>query len=126
LRFLLFGLFGHVFTALLQDSYTISFFEILPEAGSVPVTDRAYIMPTFELGWAFIDACRPVTQYNKESLTTLFELAEEASCCIAVACVNRENPDFQTILKSYLQLGFSFVSRADIVMDGFVLLAMEL
>lgn len=82
-------------------------------------------MPTFELGWSFFEASRPVTPFNKESLTTLFELAEEASCCIAVACVNRQNPDCQNIIKSYLSLGFSFVSRADITMDGYALLALE-
>lgn len=111
-----------------KNSYTISFFDISPygqDAASKVVTERAYVMPTFELGWAFFEATRTATQYNKESLTTLFELAEEAACCIAVACVNRQNPDCQSIIKSYLSLGFSFVSRADITMDGYTMLALE-
>lgn len=114
--------------ALGQAFDSVSCYEIRApdEESCLPVTDRAFLAPTFEDGYAFVEATRPVNQLNKESLTTLLELAEEANCSKIVALVDKNTEFKSNIIGSYLSIGFSLIMKPTLPMPDYVLLAKEI
>lgn len=108
----------------------ISLFEILPaNAGaSLPITDRAILAPQFTQGVAFIEANRPLSTINKESLSTLLDLAAEANCSIVLACVRKDDPKMKEILHSFRSgAGFDLVEPDEFIqMPGYILLGLNI
>jgi len=94
---------------------------------TTPVASRAFVAPGYvEGGAAFIEANRAVSQANKETLTKLMELADEANCSTLIACVEKNHPSLSQIVSSYLFLGFAPISSATLSVPNYVLLWREL
>jgi len=111
-------------TALQKEFPSVSFFEIKigTRSSHTAVVDRAFIVPSQAA--AFVDADRAITQSNKETLTSLLELAEESHCSAVIACVNRSSGLFGEIVRSYLTVGFELINFVSL--PGYVLLSQEL
>ncbi len=73
---------------------------------------------------AFMNAVRPVTQSNKESLANLFDFAAEHGCSTLVACVKKDSECFKNIMASFMTVGFELIR--DRTFPGFVLLGYQL
>jgi len=71
-----------------------------------PAVERAFVLSAS----AYVDAVRPVTALNKESLTRVLEFADECGCGSVFACVKKSNALFQEIVRSFSDAGFSAIS----------------
>mmetsp|Transcript_6870 Transcript_6870/g.9505 ORF Transcript_6870/g.9505 Transcript_6870/m.9505 type:complete len:171 (-) Transcript_6870:526-1038(-) len=108
----------------------LKFFELQSAEGAAAmsfqgkslVADKCFVAAEDSI--AFMEASCPVTQNNKESLSTLFDLADESGCSIFVACVQRDRADFKDIVKTYLMLGFQMTQNWKL--PNYVLLGKEL
>jgi len=106
----------------------VFFYQVKPVEGTaasrIPVTDRAFVIPSKQV--AYLEAVRPVSHSNKETLTSLLELAEESTCECVYACVNKENALFRDVVRSYLAVGFSMVTPSNGDPANFVLLSFDI
>jgi len=77
-------------------------------AAATPVVDCAFILPSSSV--VYVEAARPVTSFNKDSLASVLEFADEAGCSCVYACVKKDNIYFTEILRSYNEAGFASVT----------------
>lgn len=76
--------------------------------GVVPVTERSFVVPDDSA--MYFEAPRPVTQLNKETLTSLLDMADDAGCSRVLALVPKDDANLKDVIRSYAACGFS-VSR---------------
>jgi len=102
----------------------MNFYKIVPKeiSPSHLVAERACLASVE--GIALIEATKPLMQDNKESLSTLLDLADECGCSTMVGCVDKDKADFTTIVRSYISVGFT--PSTFISLPGFMLLVREL
>lgn len=86
------------------------------------ITENFFIVPSLEDGWVFIEAVKPLTQENKESLIDIMEIGENYNCNKIIALINRNNPLYHQIIRSFLILGFSLVEKPELEMFNYILL----
>jgi len=77
-------------------------------AGCSTVADCGFVLPSSS--FVYIEASRPVTHLNKESLASVLEFADESGCNCVFACIRKDNNLFADILRSYCEAGFSCVT----------------
>jgi len=84
-----------------------------------PAVERAFVLSSS----AYVEAVRPVTLLNKESLTRVLEFADERGCGCVFACVTKSNSLFQEIVRSFYDAGFCAISplNSDMVKLHFVI-----
>ena len=87
------------------------------------MADKAFFSAVEEQ--AFFEATRCVTNGNKEALATMFELAVEAECTYAFACIERSREQAPQMIRSFISVGFTLLQDHSI-MPGFYLLAYQL
>lgn len=77
--------------------------------GSVaPVTERSFVVPDESV--MYFEAPRTVDQLNKESLTSLLDMADDAGCSRVLALVPKDAANLKDVIRSYAACGFS-ISR---------------
>jgi hypothetical protein len=86
------------------------------------ITENFFIVPSLEDGWVFIEAVKPLTQENKESLIDIMEIGENYNCNKIIALINRNNPLYHQIIRSFLILGFSLVEKPELELFNYILL----
>jgi len=103
------GGFFNVGLGLKDDDKSVYFYEVGPAEGAgpsrVPAFDGVFVVPDESV--LYIDGSRPITQHNKESLTTILDLADEAGCAIVRACIGKDAVGLKDIVRSYGACGFS-------------------
>lgn len=91
----------------LKEDNTVFFYELKPHEHAparLPVADRVFVVPNDSV--LFLEASRPITQFNKESLTTVLDLADDAGCTSVQACIAKDAIGLKDIMRSYIACGF--------------------
>lgn len=105
----------------MQEECPVFFFEVKPAEGApnvLPVTDRAFVVP--EQSVLFLEGSRPVGGWNKNSLTAILDLADDAGCASVQACVAKDAVGLKDIMRSYVACGFTVgAERGDFVVMHF-------
>jgi len=103
------GAFFDVGLGLKGEDKSVFFYEIKSAEGAaptrVPACDGAFVVT--DESTLYIEGCRPITQFNKESLTTMLDLADDAGCGSVRACICKDAVDLKDIVRSYGACGFS-------------------
>jgi len=93
----------------LSDECTVFFYELNYADGVSdvrrPVADRGFVVP--EKCMLFFEASRPVAHLNKDSLTSLLDVADEAGCTSVRACVSKDALFMRDVMRSYAACGFA-------------------
>jgi len=84
-------------------------------AGCPTAVDCGFILPASSA--LYIEASRPISRFNKESLASVLEFADESGCNCVFACIRKDISVFDEILRSYCEAGFASVTplRSDMV-----------
>jgi hypothetical protein len=92
------------------------------DSADLPIADQLCVVPSSEM--AFMEATRPVTPNNKESLSNLLDFASDKGCATVLACVDKSNPIVKNLVASYLTVGFSMVNN--LCSGDYIMLGMQL
>ena len=65
-----------------------------------------------------------VNQQNKENLANLMDFVADKDCSKLVACIERSNVNFKSLVASFMSVGF--IMSGPLIMPGYVCLFQEL
>jgi len=103
---------------------SVSYYEIVLPSGlnMSPITRQVYVAGSD--GIVLMEARSPVTQDNKETLANLLDFAADSDCEMVIACVQKNDPNFKSIVASFMSVGFSIARNMSF--GGYVLLGNQL
>jgi len=97
-----------------DETESVVFFSISPpSSGTSPseqldsISNRLFVVQADSQ--AYMEVSHPVDKNNKESLTTILDLADDNNCFAVVACVSKSNAAHHEVIGSLLAVGFSLV-----------------
>jgi hypothetical protein len=96
-----------------DETESVVFFSINPPSSGAQseqldsISNRLFVVQADSQ--AYMEVSHPVDKNNKESLTTILDLADENNCFAVVACVNKSLADHHEVIGSLLAVGFSLV-----------------
>jgi len=94
--------------SLADDPANVKCYSVAGANDCAPAFEHAFILP--DCSAAYLEAVRPVTQLNKECLSSVLDFADEAGCDSVFAVVKKDNSLFADILRSFNDVGFANVS----------------
>jgi len=94
--------------ALRKDGQLVFFYDVVHTNNSETlVTDRAFMAPNKCV--LYLEASRPISQLNKESLSSLLEMADDGGCTQVIALVRKDSNRLRDVICSYAACGFSLL-----------------